>query len=133
LETNNIIFFDGVCTFCNYWANFALKHNSKKHLYFCALQSESGKKILVAHGYTVEHISSVVFLKNNKLFTQSSAALAIAKELNWPWKAAYVFYFIPKFIRDFFYNIIAKNRYKWFGKMDTCRIPTKEEKNRFLD
>jgi predicted DCC family thiol-disulfide oxidoreductase YuxK len=128
---NNIIFFDGVCNFCNYWVNFALKYNKKQNLYFAALQSDFAKKMLSEYGYQTSSLSSVVFLKDNKIFTQSSAALKIAKELSYPWKVAYLFYFIPKLIRDFFYNIIAKYRYRLLGKRDQCRIPSAKEKGRF--
>lgn len=131
-ENNSIIFFDGVCNFCNYWANFALKHNKKQNLYFAPLQSEFAIKILKEYGYQTTALTSVVFLTNNKLYTQSSATFRIAKELSYPWKLGYAFYFIPKPIRDFLYNWIAKNRYRWFGKSENCRIPTESEKGRFL-
>jgi predicted DCC family thiol-disulfide oxidoreductase YuxK len=133
MPTDNVIFFDGVCKFCNASVNFALKHNSKKHLFFSPLQSNFATTTLKPFGYDVTQVSSVVFLKDGKIYTQSSGAFAICKELDWPWKVVYIFIFVPKFIRDFFYNFIAKRRYQWFGKLDTCRVPSAAERERFLE
>jgi predicted DCC family thiol-disulfide oxidoreductase YuxK len=130
---NNIILFDGICNFCNYWVNFALKNNKKKNLLFSPLQGIFAKNALHKFGLDTTSLTSVIFIKDDKIYTQSSAVFRISKELNWPWKILFAFIIIPKFIRDFIYNIFAKNRYKWYGKKETCRIPTKEERERFLD
>ncbi len=130
---NNIILFDGVCNFCNYWVNFVIKNNKKNNLKFSALQGIAAKEILVKFGLNTTNLTSVILVKDDKIYTQSSAVFYISKELNWPWKILYAFLIIPKFIRDFIYNLFAKNRYKWFGKKETCRIPTKEEREKFID
>jgi predicted DCC family thiol-disulfide oxidoreductase YuxK len=132
LASNYIILFDGVCNFCNYWVNFILKHNDKKHLQFASLQSEYAQELLRQHGFDPSQLTSVVFIKDGKLYSQSSAVAKVCKELNWPWKIFYGIIIIPKFIRDFCYNFIAKRRYKWFGKKEVCMVPTAETKGRFL-
>jgi predicted DCC family thiol-disulfide oxidoreductase YuxK len=80
-----------------------------------------------------DNTDSIILWESGKIYSKSAAALRVAKELNGPWKALYGFMILPKFIRDFFYDIIARNRYKWFGKRETCRLPTEHIKNRFLE
>lgn len=128
-----VILFDGVCNFCNYWINFALKRNRNKQLRFSPLQGESAKRLLPKYQLNPTSLSSVIFIDKGKAYTQSSAALRICKYLNGGWKLFYGLIIIPKFIRDFFYNIIARNRYKWFGKKETCMVPTPDLKERFLE
>ena len=127
-----IVFFDGVCNFCNYWVNFAIKRDKKSKLRFAAVQGETAAKMLPEHQLSVNALSTVILIDNGKVYTQSSAALRICKYLDGGWKLFYGLMIIPKFIRDFFYNIIARNRYKWYGKKDTCMIPGPEIRERFL-
>lgn len=133
MEEPRVILFDGVCNFCNYWVNFAINRDSKKKLRFTTLQGETAKQLLPQYNISPTNISSVIFIDKGKAYTQSSAALRICKHLNGGWKLFYALMIVPKFIRDFFYNIIARNRYKWFGKKDECRIPTPELRERFLE
>ena len=128
-----VILFDGVCNFCNYWVNFAIKKDRKNKLRFTPLQGETAKQLLLQHNINPTLLSSVIFIDNGKAYTQSSAAIRICKHLNGGWKLFYALIIIPKFIRDFFYNVIARNRYRWFGKKETCMIPTPELRERFLD
>ncbi|MGB3006695.1 MAG: thiol-disulfide oxidoreductase DCC family protein, partial [Chitinophagaceae bacterium] len=130
---NQVILFDGVCNFCNYWVNFTIKKDKKKILRFAPLQGETAKRLIADYKINHTTLSSVIFIDNGKAYTQSSAALRICKHLDNGWKLFYGLIIIPKFIRDPIYNIIARNRYKWFGKKDTCMIPTPELKERFLD
>ena len=130
---DGIVLFDGVCNFCNYWVRFAIRHNKKKNLRFGALQGATAQKLLPQFSISTNELSSVIFIYNGKAYTQTSAALQICRNLDGGWKLFYGLYIIPKFIRDFFYNIIAKNRYKWFGKKESCMIPGPEIKSRFLD
>ncbi|MGH2552336.1 MAG: thiol-disulfide oxidoreductase DCC family protein [Chitinophagaceae bacterium] len=133
INDNPILLFDGVCNFCNYWVNFAIKRDKKKKLIFAPLQGETAKKLLEQFHVNPTSLSSVILIDNKKAFTQSSAALRMYRHLNGGWKLFYGLIIIPKFIRDFFYNIIARNRYKWFGKRDSCMIPTPELRERFLE
>ena len=128
-----LVIFDGVCNFCNYWVNFAIKKNGKKDLMFTPIQGETAKIILPKYSISPNAFSSVIFIENGKSYTQSSAALQICRHLNGGWKLFYGLYIIPRFIRDFFYNIIARNRYKWYGKKSSCMIPSRELRSRFLN
>ena len=130
---NPIILFDGVCNFCNYWVTFAIKRDRKNKLKFTPLQGETAKKLLPQFHINPSSLSSVIFIDNGKAYTQSSAAIQICKHLDGGWKLFYALIIIPKFMRDGLYNIIARNRYKWFGKKESCMIPTPELKERFLD
>jgi predicted DCC family thiol-disulfide oxidoreductase YuxK len=128
-----VVLFDGVCNFCNYWVNFAIKRDPKKKLRFTPLQGNSAKTLLAQHGISVTDMNTVIFIEKGKVYTQSSAALRIAKNLAGGWKLLYGLMIIPKFLRDAAYNIIARNRYRWYGKKDTCMVPTQELKDRFLE
>lgn len=130
---NSLILFDGVCNFCNYWVTFAIKRDRKNKLKFTPLQGETAKQLLPQYHINPTSLSSVIFINNGKVYTQSSAAIQICKELDGGWKLFFGLIIIPKFFRDFLYNIIARNRYKWFGKKESCMIPTPELKERFLD
>ncbi|MBK5272221.1 MAG: thiol-disulfide oxidoreductase DCC family protein [Bacteroidia bacterium] len=128
-----VVLFDGVCNFCNYWVNFAIKRDRGKKIKFTTLQGETAKQLLPQYFINPTSLSSVIFIDNGKAYTQSSAALRICKHLNGGWKLFYALLIVPKFIRDFFYNIIARNRYKWYGKRNECMIPAPGLRERFLD
>ncbi len=133
MNDNPLILFDGVCNFCNYWVNFSIKRDKKKKLRFAPLQGETARKLLSQFGLNPDKLSSVILIEKRKIYTQSSAAFRLCKHLDGAWKLGYGLMIIPKFIRDFFYNIIARNRYKWFGKREECMVPTLEMKERFLN
>ena len=132
MEENRVILFDGICNFCNYWVNFAIKRDKDKKLRFSPIQGETAKQLFPQYNLHPTDLSSVIFIDNGTVYTQSSAALRIAKHLDGGWKLFYGFLIIPKFIRDFFYNIFARNRYKWFGKKESCVVPNPELRERFL-
>ncbi len=127
-----ILLFDGVCNFCNSSVNFIIDNNSKKDILFSSLQSETGQLLLKKFGLPLESFSSLVLVEGDKYYTESAAALKVASHLDGIWNKLALFRIIPPFIRDGVYKIIAKNRYKWFGKQDQCRLPSKETKERFL-
>ena len=128
-----IILFDGVCNFCNASINFLIDRDPKGVFKFAALQSEPGKAILEKHHITsITDFDSVIVEKDGKLYQKSDAALEIARNMGGLWKLLYGFKIVPKFIRDFVYDLVAKNRYRFMGKMDACRIPTPELRARFL-
>ena len=132
MHTQPVILFDGVCNFCNSAVNFSLKRNSKADIFFTPMQSEAGQKLLGQHNLPPDDMKSFVFIENNTVYNRSTAALKVCKHLRGLWPLCYGFIIVPKFIRDGIYNWIAKNRYKWFGKKETCMIPTPEVKTRFL-
>lgn len=136
--------FDGVCNLCNAAVQFMIDRDPSGKLHFAALQSDVGAKLLedamgaeqarlLREGVTGDgDPDSIVLVENGKAWTHSTAALQIARRLRFPWTTAVVLFVWPRFIRDIVYRFIARNRYRWFGKSDTCRIPTPELKARFL-
>ncbi|MFY4775456.1 thiol-disulfide oxidoreductase DCC family protein [Metabacillus sp. RGM 3146] len=128
-----ILLFDGVCNFCDSTVQLILKYDNKEEFQFAALQSDAGQHLLKEHKLPLKNFDSLVVIEENCCYLKSSAALRIIKNLSGFWKLLYVFIIIPRPIRDFFYGIIAKNRYKWFGQKESCRIPSPEERKRFLD
>lgn len=128
-----IILFDGVCNLCNRSVQTVIRLDKKKTFQFASLQSNQGQALLKQYGLSVKELSSFVLIQNNKALTRSTAALTVARQLSGPVNFLYAFIIVPAFIRDAVYNIIAKNRYKWFGKRDACMIPTPELKARFLN
>lgn len=127
-----VILFDGICNFCNGIVKFILRRNKKTDIHFAALQSEAGHKLLEKYKLPVNEMETIVFIENDKAYTQSTAALRICRHLRGLWPLCYGFVIVPKFIRDGIYKWIAKNRYKWFGVREECMIPTPEMKTRFL-
>lgn len=129
---DQIILFDGICNLCNSSVQFILKKDQSGKFKFASLQGEKGQNLLIKHGLNTD-INSFVLIENGKSYTKSSAALRVCKHLNGTCKIALVFFILPRFIRDYLYDIVAKNRYKWFGKQESCMLPLPEWKNRFLD
>ena len=128
-----IVLFDGVCNFCNGTINFVLKRDKKDSFVFTPLQSGPGQEVLKKHNLPLSEFESFILVSEDKVYQRSSAALRIARKLSGGWPLFYVFMILPKPVRDFFYNIIARNRYRWWGKRDECMIPTPELRNKFLD
>ncbi|HQW84490.1 MAG TPA: thiol-disulfide oxidoreductase DCC family protein [Ferruginibacter sp.] len=128
-----IILFDGVCNFCNNAVNFTIKRNKKGNIFFAAIQSDAGQNILQQYHLPKDEMQSFIFIENEKVYKQSTAALRVCRHLTALWPLCYGFIIVPKFIRDSIYNWIAKNRYKWFGIRQECMIPTPEIKARFLN
>ncbi len=128
-----IVLFDGVCNFCNSSVQFIIKNDPKAYFSFAPLQSEYAQNILLNKGFEAKNFDSVVLIENDKYFTKTNAALRIARRLNGLYPLVfYAFYPIPAFLRDWIYNLIAKYRYKIWGKKETCMIPTPEIRQRFL-
>ena len=128
---DKIIFFDGECNVCDKSVQFIIKRDPKGYFKFASIQSDIGKKILKQFKVPT-NINSFIFIDNEKCYYKSSAALRISKNLNGLWKLLYFLLVVPRPIRDFFYGILANNRYKWFGKKDICILPSPEIRKRFL-
>jgi len=144
-----IIFFDGYCTLCNQWVDFllrALKSRLKKSAHFpfqmASLQGETAKKVFNEAGRTefiTAPLNSIVLYRREnsdgtvRFYTESDAILRILSSLGFPWAILAIFRIVPPFIRDYVYGVIARNRYRWFGKKSECRLPTKEERQFLLD
>lgn len=132
-HTHDIILFDGICNFCNFWVNQLLKFDKKFIFKFAALQSIAGKELLQQHLQPETDFDSFILISGNKLFKKSTAALLIARKLGGAFILFYPLIFLPLSFRDFVYDIIASNRYKIFGKKDSCRIPSAKDRERFLN
>ena len=128
-----IILFDGVCNLCNTSVLFVIKHDKKNQFLFSSLQSKTGEFYLQKFNLSQNKFNSFLLIESDKIYLKSSAALRVLKHVGNGWKILYAFIIVPKFIRDGVYNIISKNRYKWFGKKDACWIPTPALQSKFLD
>lgn len=127
-----IVLFDGVCNLCNGSVQFILKRDPRGRFRFASLQSEAGRRLMTEHGLDPDALSSVVVIEDGRAWQESSAALRIARHLPGGWKLLRIFAVIPRPLRDAVYRLIARNRYRWFGKTETCWLPTPELKERFL-
>ena len=128
----SIVLFDGICNLCNGAVNFIINHDRRRRFRFASLQSPAGQRLLARHKLPPIYLQSLVLIENGKVFTKSTAALKIARSLDGVWPLCYVFIGLPSVIRDFFYDIVARSRYRLFGKSDVCRYPTEAERIRFL-
>jgi len=127
-----ILLFDGVCNLCNSSVNFVIERDPKNRFMFASLQSEVGQSLLQKNGLPTEDFQSFVLVDGDKCYTKSSAALKVAKEMPALWGMLYAFMIVPKPIRDAVYSLIAKNRYRWFGKKDECMLPAPGVREKFL-
>lgn len=133
MKADPIILFDGVCNLCNYSVQYVIRHDPAAVFSFASLQGRVGQELLARFNLSGNELSSFVLIENNKAYTKSTAALKVARQLKGPVKLLYPFKFLPAFIRDGIYNIIANNRYKWFGKKASCMVPAPGLAGRFLD
>ncbi|MFY9609728.1 MAG: DCC1-like thiol-disulfide oxidoreductase family protein [Blastocatellia bacterium] len=133
-----VLLYDGQCGFCNKTIQRILRHDKRKAMFFAALQSDYGKSVLTRHP-EIAGIDSLVYVEPldfaylERVFVRSDAALRVARYLGGPWKLALFGYIIPRSVRDYLYDQFAKRRYRWFGKYDTCPLPSPEVRARFLD
>ena len=127
-----LLLFDGICNLCNSSVQFIIRHDPEQKFLFASLQSDKGQEILKELGLNAKEFNSLILIENGKAYMRSTGALRIARHLSGLWKFLYIFIIIPSFIRDFLYNFVAHNRYRFFGKKDHCMIPTPELKARFL-
>lgn len=129
---HKIILFDGVCNLCNGAINYVIKRDKNNVFKFAALQSEIGKELISKFNIDTSKVDSIILIDGEKHYEKSSAALHIAKYLSGGYPLLFGFMIVPKFIRNSGYDYIARNRYKWFGKKESCMIPTAELKSKFL-
>lgn len=132
MDDKLIILFDGVCNFCNYWVNFIIDRDKHDRFRFAALQSEFGQETLKKLSLSQTDFDTFVLIIDGKHYIKSTAGLMVAKNLGGGLSLLYPLIIVPSFIRNFVYSLIAKNRYKIFGREDACRIPTPELKKKFI-
>lgn len=129
----HVVLYDGVCNLCNGSVQFILRNDPRGKFRFAALQSEVGATLLAGFGMPADRLDTLVYLRNGRLFTRSSAALHMARALRFPWPLLTVLLVVPRPLRDTVYRWVARNRYRWFGKSDQCMVPSPDVRARFLD
>lgn len=132
-EVSRIILFDGECNLCNHLVQFTIKRDASAKFKFASLQSKSAQHLLSKQGINASDFDSFVLVYGNHYFIRSTASLMLLRELGGIWKWFYVFIIIPRPLRDFFYHLVAKSRYRIFGRKDSCMIPTSDIRSRFLE
>lgn len=128
-----VVLFDGVCNLCNGSVRFVIERDPHKHFQFAPLQSETATTLIGGLANPLAMPDSIVLVDDGRLYVRSTAALRIARRLRFPWPLLWVFMAVPRPLRDWVYDLIARHRYGWFGKRDTCMVPTKEIRDRFLE
>ena len=130
---NPVILFDGVCNLCSSIVQFVIKRDKKNLFRFASLQSAFGQSVLRKFKLPTNDFSSFILFDDEHLYTKSTGALRVAKQLSGGWPLLYSLIVLPPFIRNVVYNFIASNRYRWFGKKEACWVPTPSLKGKFLD
>ena len=135
-SASDVILFDGVCNLCNGFVQFVIRHDRAGRFHFAALQSEAGRALLAGHGPVLPagaaELDSVLLLSGGRLYSHSSAVLRIASGLGGVWALAGAGRLLPRAWRDALYRFVARHRYRWFGRQESCMLPTPELKARFL-
>ncbi|MES2822290.1 MAG: thiol-disulfide oxidoreductase DCC family protein [Pseudomonadota bacterium] len=131
-EGDQVILFDGVCKLCNGWVRFILRFDARNHFKLCAVQSEEGQAILKWFGYPTETFETMLLVQGSRVLEKSDSFLMVMTQLPLPWSLLRILKLFPKSFRDWFYDRIALNRYRLFGKYDVCLLPTADQEHRFL-
>ena len=130
--THDVILFDGICNFCSASVRFIIRRDPHGRFKFASLQSSIAERLLKDYGVQSSDLSTIILIRDTRVFQQSDAVLEIVRRLRRLWPVLYIFKIVPRFIRDAVYVAIAKRRYKLFGKKDVCMVPTDDNKTRFL-
>jgi len=131
-KKHKIIVFDGVCNLCNASVNFVIQRDKNDVFRFAALQSEIGQEYISKFNIDPSETDSIILIDKEKCYVKSTAALHISKSMSGGYPLLFGFMIIPTFIRNWVYDFVAKNRYKWYGKKERCVVPTSELKEKFL-
>jgi len=127
-----LILFDGVCNWCNAWVNVAIAHDPDQQFKFGTLQSEQAQHILRDLQLSATDYQTFLLLEEGRVYTKSTAALRVIRQLSWWWPLFYVGVLVPVPLRDVVYDFVARHRYQWMGRAATCRVPTQVERDRFV-
>jgi predicted DCC family thiol-disulfide oxidoreductase YuxK len=130
--TQKILLFDGVCNLCNTSVTLVIRRDKKDLFRFAALQDPAGQELIEKYQIDTSLTDSIILIEDDKAYVKSTAALKVARHLGGAYPLLYGFMIVPNFIRNWVYDYVAKNRYKWFGKKESCMIPTPELKSKFL-
>ena len=128
-----VVVFDGLCNLCNASVRFILRHEREPRLRFASLQSNAGRALLAGRGLAADEIDTFVLIEDGDHYTCSEGALRVARHLSAPWSLTVALRVVPRPIRDALYRIIALNRFKWFGRRETCMVPLPKFRGRFLE
>jgi predicted DCC family thiol-disulfide oxidoreductase YuxK len=131
--SDNVVLFDGVCRLCTGSVAFVLRHEADQTLRFAPLQSPAGMRLMEQFGIEPTQMKTFVVIADARAYVRSDAAIRVARFLRGPWKLLGAIRIVPRPIRDYAYDIVARNRYRWFGRHEACSIPTPELQRRFLD
>jgi len=129
----DIVVFDGVCNLCTHSVRFILRHEAAPHFQFASLQSPAGRRLLRAFGFSPEDARTFVLIADGEPYVKSDAAIRVAKRLKVPWNLIGMVRVVPRPISNWIYDVVARNRYRWFGRTEACMIPTPELRSRFLE
>ncbi len=127
-----VLLFDGVCNLCNGTIQRIIPRDPDGELKFAPLQSEVGTALQERHGFDPENLDTVILVEGRGIYTKSTAAIRVAELLGWPYKFARLGRLLPRAVRDRLYDVVADNRYDWFGRKDQCMIPDEDVSDRFL-
>jgi len=128
-----IVVFDGVCVLCSGWVRFLLRHDRETRYRFAAMQTPSGRALLVAHGLDPDDPSSFLLIDGERAWKDSDAIRRVIGGLGGIWRGIHVLGLLPRGLRDRVYRLVARNRYRWFGRNETCFLPTPEQRVRFIE
>ncbi|MDP3312339.1 thiol-disulfide oxidoreductase DCC family protein [Lutibacter sp.] len=132
-DNKSLILFDGICNLCNSSVKFIIKNDPNENFKFASIQSDAATEILLQYSTIKYDLDSIILIEEGKIYDKSTAILKIARKLAHGFSVCYIFIIVPLFIRDWVYSTIAKNRYNWFGKRESCMLPSLEIKKRFLN
>ena len=133
MDNRHIVIFDGVCNFCNGAVNFIIKRDPTGRFVFTPMQSPVGQELIEQFGAEMGGVDTFLLVKDGQCFERTDAALEITKDLSGLWHWLRVFKVLPRPLRDFFYRLFARNRYRLFGRRETCMVPTASVRERFLE
>lgn len=131
-RADRIILFDGICNLCNRTVAFVIRRDPEALFRFAALQSPTGQGILERFSLPRASLDTIVLVDGASVYTRSAAALEISRRLRGPWRLFYVLRWIPRPIRDFLYDQVANRRYRFWGRRESCMVPTADVRDRFL-
>ena len=132
-EREAVVLFDGVCSLCNGVVDFIIRRDRQKRFRFASLQSPTGRRLAEECGLAADALSTLVLMEGGRCYTHSEAVLRIVRHLQFPWRLACGFRVAPRYVRDAAYRVVARHRYRWFGRRETCRVATAAERERFLE
>ena len=133
MENKKIIFYDGVCNMCNSFVNTIISLDKKNQLFFSPLNGKIAKKLLKEHREKIKNIDSVIFYSHSKISVKSKAVIDIINSLGSLYKIISILNIIPALLLDYIYDLVAKNRYSWFGKKSSCPMPDKKIVSQFIE